>query len=311
MTDLKFGWHLHSFPIDGSDPGLFRGQLESTLDYVQDHFDSVWVDDHMMPWAEWQDNETPYVECLTTIAHFAARYPKLDFGASVLCQSYRNPALLAKTVANMQWLTSGRIIFGIGAGWMEPEYQSHNWDYPKPYVRIAQMEETIKIARAMWTDAPANYEGKYYRIEDAYCEPRPDPMPPILVGGGGEQLTLRVVAKHADMWNIPGHSYDDYARKLDILRAYCDEEGRDYDEIVKTWSCESIALAETGSKAAEIMAASPYDNHPVVGTPEDVAAHLQRYVDLGVTYLIVRLNDFPKQDGIRLFVDEVMPRLRQ
>lgn len=310
MTTLKFGWHLHSFPVDGSDAGAFRTQLHETLDYVQDHFDSVWVDDHVMPWAVWQPNDTPYVECLSTISHFAALYPKLDFGTSVLCQSYRNPALLAKTVANMQWLTEGRFIFGIGAGWMEPEYRSHNWEYPKPAIRIAQMEETIEIVRAMWTESPASYEGKYYRIEDAYCEPRPDPMPPILVGGGGEQLTLRVVAKHADMWNIPGHSYDEYKHKLEVLRGHCDAVGRDYDEIIKTWSCESISLATTEAVARKIAAESPYDNNSVVGTADAVANYLQQYVDLGVTYLIVRLNDFPQQDGLQQFVEEVMPRLR-
>lgn len=310
MTDLTFGWHLHSFPVDGSNATDFRSQLMATLDYAQNHFRSVWIDDHVMPWATWQSNDTPYIECLSTIAYLGARYPTIDIGASVLCQSYRNPALLAKTVANIQWLLEGRFIFGIGAGWMEPEYKSHNWEFPKPSVRIAQMVETIEIAKAMWTQAPASYEGKHYRIEEAYCEPRPDPIPPILIGGGGEELTLRAVAQHADMWNIPGHSIEQYRHKLDVLRGHCDKVDRDYDEIVKTWSCESIALAPTESEAKKIMETSPYDNNPVVGTPEMVAAYLQNYVDMGVTYIIVRLNDFPRMDGMQLFVEEVMPKLQ-
>ena len=122
MNELKFGWHMPSFPVDGSDGRAFIEQIDHTLDRVHSHFDSVWVDDHLMPWAEWQSNDTPYLECMTTITHFAARYPSLNFGASVLCQSYRNPALLAKMAANLQLLTGGRFIFGIGAGWMEEEY---------------------------------------------------------------------------------------------------------------------------------------------------------------------------------------------
>lgn len=311
MPDIKFGWHLHSFPVDGSSANAFRDQLTATLETIQGHFDSVWVDDHMMPWAEWQPNDTPYVECLTTMAHFAPLFPQLDFGASVLCQSYRNPALLAKTIANMQWLTGGRIIFGIGAGWMVPEYTSHNWDYPKASVRIAQMEETIEIAKRMWSGEPASFEGKYYRIEEAYCSPKPEPTPQILIGGGGEQLTLKVVAKHADMWNININNVETYAHKLDVLRQHCETVGRDFEQIEKTWSCESLSLATTETKAHQIAASSPYNNLPLIGTPKQVAEHFQKYIDMGVTTLITRLNDFPNLEGIQLFIDEVIPRLRE
>jgi alkanesulfonate monooxygenase SsuD/methylene tetrahydromethanopterin reductase-like flavin-dependent oxidoreductase (luciferase family) len=309
MSTLKFGWHMHSFPVDGSSGPTFLDQIHHTLNRIQPHFDSVWVDDHMWPWAQWQSNDTPYLECLTTIAYFAAAYPSLKFGASVLCQSYRNPGLLAKMAANLQLITGGRFLFGIGAGWMEEEYQAYNFDFPKPSVRIAQLEEVIQIVKKLWTESPASFEGNYYRIDNAYCEPRPDPIPPLLIGGGGEQLTLRVVAKYADWWNIPGGSYDNYAHKLDVLRQHCQTVGRDYDEIVKTWSAEAIALAETEAEARRLAAASPYNNHPIIGTPAQVAEQLQAFVDLGVTYLIVRLIDFPDTAGIELFAQEVMPRL--
>ena len=311
MKDLQFGWHMHSFPVDGSDGTAFVAQIDKTLGRVGAHFDSVWVDDHLMPWAPWQSNDTPYLECMTTITHFAARYPTLQFGSSVLCQSYRNPGLLAKMAANLQLLTGGRFIFGIGAGWMEEEYHAYNYPYPKASVRIAQLEEVVQIVKKLWTESPASFEGKYYRLENAYCEPRPDPVPPILIGGGGEQLTLRVVAKHADLWNIPGGSYENYVHKLAVLRQHCDAVGRDYDSIVKTWSAESIALAPTAAKAQAIADASPYNNHPIVGTPAQVGEQLQRFIDAGVEYLIVRLNDFPQTDGIELFVEEVMPALKR
>jgi len=309
MSELKFGWHMPSFPVDGSSGPAFVDQIHRTLSRIHPYFDSVWVDDHMMPWAEWQSNDTPYMECTTTIAYFAAAYPTLKFGASVLCQSYRNPGLLAKTAANLQLLTGGRFLFGIGAGWMEEEYHAYNFDFPKPSVRIAQLEEAVQIVKKLWTESPASFEGTYYRIQNAYCEPRPDPVPPLLIGGGGEQLTLRVVAKHADWWNIPGGTYENYAHKLDVLRGHCAAVGRDYDEIVKTWSAEAVALAETEAEAQRIAARSPYSQDSIVGTPAQVAEQLQAFVNLGVEVLIVRPLDFPNTEGIEMFAREVMPRL--
>jgi alkanesulfonate monooxygenase SsuD/methylene tetrahydromethanopterin reductase-like flavin-dependent oxidoreductase (luciferase family) len=310
MRELKCGWHMHSFPVDGSSGPAFLDQIHHTLQTIHPYVDSVWVDDHLMPWATWQPNDTPYLECLTTIAYFAAAYPTLQFGASVLCQSYRNPGLLAKMAANLQLLTGGRLIFGIGAGWMEEEYRAYNFDFPPPAVRLAQLEEAVQLVKRLWTESPANFAGSHYRLDNAYCEPRPNPIPPLLIGGGGEQLTLRVVAKYADWWNIPGGTVANYARKLDILRQHCAAVGRDYNSILKTWSAEAIAVAESEAEAQRIAAASPYNSHSIVGTPAQVAAQLRLFLDLGVEYLIVRLLDFPATAGIELFLHDVLPRLR-
>ena len=157
---------------------------------------------------------------------------------------------MAKMAANVQLLTGGRLLFGVGAGWMEEEYHAYNWEFPKPSVRIAQMVEAIRIVKQMWTEAPASFEGKYYRIENAYCEPQPDPIPPIMIGGGGEQLTLRAVAELADWWNIPGVRPEVYPHKLDVLRGHCDAVGRDYDEIVKTYNAETVIVAESEAEGA-------------------------------------------------------------
>ncbi len=309
MSKLKFGWHLPSFPVDGSSGPVFLDQLHQTLSRIQSHFDTAWVDDHMMPWAAWQSNDTPYTECLTTLAYFAATYPDLQFGALVFCQSYRNPALLAKTAANLQLLMGGRFLFGIGAGWMEEEYHAYNFDLPKTSVRIAQMEEAVQIVKKLWTEAPANFEGKYYRIQNAYCEPRPNPVPPLLIGGGGEKLTLRVVAKHADWWNFPGGTAETYAHKLKVLRQHCEAVGRNYEDIIKTCSVEALAVAESETEAKHIAASSPYNTHPIMGTPDQVAEQLQAFVDLGLDHFIVRVIDFPETKGVELFAREVIPRL--
>ena len=311
MTNLKFGWHMPSFPVEGSNATAFRAQISQTLDATQQYFDSVWVDDHFWPWAKFQAQDTPYIECFTTIAWFAARYPTLRFASCVACQSYRNPGVLAKMVANLQWLTGGRFIFGLGAGWMEEEYYAYNYEFPKPAVRIAQLEETIQLIQALWQDNPASYAGKYYKIDNAYLAPKPDPIPPLVIGGGGEQLTLRVVAKYANWWNLPGGTVENYAHKLAILRQHCDAVGRNYDDIVKTWASEAIAVAETEAEAQRLAAASPYKNNQIIGTPTQVAEQLQRFVDLGVEHLVVRIIDFPETHGIELFAKEVMPLLQK
>jgi alkanesulfonate monooxygenase SsuD/methylene tetrahydromethanopterin reductase-like flavin-dependent oxidoreductase (luciferase family) len=164
----------------------------------------------------------------------------------------------------------------------------------------------------MWTETPASYEGKHYRIHDAYCEPKPDPVPPILIGGGGEQLTLRAVARYADWWNIPGGTLDNYRHKLDVLREHCQAVGRNYDEIVKTWSAEVVALGETEAEARRILDASPYSQpEPIMGTPQQVAEQLGGFVEAGVSYIIVRCVDFPNTAGIELFMQDVMPLLRE
>ncbi len=227
----------------------------------------------------------------------------------MFCQSYRSPGVIAKTVANLQWLTGGRIVCGIGAGWMEREYRAFGYDFPKPAVRIAQLEEAIQIIKLLWTESPASFAGQYYRIENAYCSPKPNPIPPLLIGGGGEQLTLRLVAKYADWWNQPGGTLENYAQKLAVLRRHCAAVGRDYDAIRKTFNAESIAVARTEAAAKRLAAATPYQNGPIVGTPHQVAEKLHAFVALGVTYFAVRLVDFPSTAGLELFMDEVIPLL--
>jgi alkanesulfonate monooxygenase SsuD/methylene tetrahydromethanopterin reductase-like flavin-dependent oxidoreductase (luciferase family) len=310
MQRVRCSWHMPSFPVDGSSGPEFVEQIHQTMQRLPPAIEGVWVDDHMMPWASWQSNDTPYMECLTTIAAFAAAYPRLMFAAGVFCQSYRNPGLLAKMVANLQLLTGGRVIFGIGAGWMEEEYQAYNFEFPPPRVRLAQLEEAIQVVRQLWTQAPASFAGTYYRLENAYCEPRPDPLPPMLIGGGGEQLTLRLVAKYADWWNLSGGTPATFDHKLAVLREHCAAVGRDITTIVKTWSTDGIALAESETEARSIAASSPFTGNIIAGTPAQVTEQLQQFVDRGAEYLVVRLLDFPATAGLELFAEQVLPRLR-
>lgn len=312
MARLTFGWHAPPFPLDGSTAGRFVEQVDAMLAHVEGRFEAAWFDDHLIPWAPFQPPETPNLESLTTLAWFAARHPDLRFGTSVLCQSFRNPGLVAKMAANLQLLTGGRLLLGLGAGWLEDEFHQYGYDFPSGAVRIAQLEEAVQVIRRLWTGSPASFHGEHYRIEGAYGEPRPDPPPPILIGGGGERLTLRVVARWADWWNIPGGRPEVYEHKLRVLADHCDAVGRDFGDITKTWSPEVVAVAETRDEARAIADASPYtDDYPLVGIPDDVVEQLTPFVELGVEHLVLRFVDFPSTAGADLFAREVAPRLRE
>lgn len=311
MAQIDFGWRVPDFPTDGSDSPTFLRQITETLERIRGHFAAAWVADHVVPWAKWQAVDTPTVECWTTLTFLAARYPELTWGPIVLCQSYRNPALLAKMVANLSAFLPGKVVFGIGAGWKADEYRAYNWPFPAPAARIRQLEETVEIAKRLWTADRVTYEGQYYQVHDAYLDPKPDPLPPVMIGGGGEQLTLKVVARHADWWNLPGGTRENYTRKLEVLRGHCAQVGRDYDTIRKTWACEVVAVARSLEDARRLAEGSPfYSGNGLIGTPEQVREQLGEWVRLGVTHFQFRFADFPRTDGIQLFIDEVLPHFR-
>ncbi len=307
VKQAEFGWRVPDFPMDGSDNAAFLGQITRTLDLIRGRFDAAWVADHVVPWAGWQAVETPAVECWTTLTFLAARYPELTWGPIVLCQSYRNPALLAKMAAQLCAFLPGKFVFGIGAGWKEDEYRAYNWPFPKPSVRIKQLEETVEIAKRLWTEDDVTYAGDHYRVEHAYLNPKPNPVPPILIGGSGEQLTLRVVAKHADWWN-GGGTMENYTRKLDVLRGHCEAIGRDFSTIKKTWGCDAIAIAATEQEARRMAAASPfYSTSGLIGTADQVTEQIGQWIDLGVAHFHLRFADFPRTDGIERFLADVLP----
>ena len=150
--------------------------------------------------------EPDTLECWTATAAFATAYPQYDFGQIVLGNSYRHPPLLAKMASTLQALTGGRLILGIGAGWMESEYRAYGYPFPSAAVRLQQLGEAVQILRRMWTALPASFSGRHYQIEQAFNQPLPEPPPPIMIGAAGEQLALRLVARHADWWNLSGIS---------------------------------------------------------------------------------------------------------
>ncbi|HEU5100653.1 MAG TPA: LLM class flavin-dependent oxidoreductase [Roseiflexaceae bacterium] len=274
------------------------------LDGAAGAFESLWFPDHV------QYDSNTVAEGWTLLAFALARYPDKYCGHEVLCNSFRNPALLAKMAATAQALSGGRVILGLGAGWHAEEYRAYGWPFPSARVRIAQLAEAIALIRTLWTTAPATYQGQHYQLTDAYCEPRPDPCPPIMVGGAGEQYLLRVVAQHADSWNYVFSDLPAYAHKQAVLEQHCQAVGRDYDTITQVVRV-GVLIAETERDLRRLQAdptVRPLD-HGVVGTPEQVAEVLLSIIKQGADRLTVHFADAPRLDGTALFASAVLPYL--
>jgi alkanesulfonate monooxygenase SsuD/methylene tetrahydromethanopterin reductase-like flavin-dependent oxidoreductase (luciferase family) len=274
------------------------------LDRAAAGFESLWFPDHVQ-------YDAHYVaEGWSLLAFALGRYPDKICGHEVLCNSFRNPALLAKMIATTQALSGGRVVLGIGAGWQEQEYRSYGWPFPTTRVRIAQLAEAIQLIRAMWTAAPANYQGEYYQIADAYCEPRPDPIPPIMVGGAGEKYLLRVVAQHADWWNYVFTDPQTFTHKQAVLQEHCRAAGRDYDEITQVVRV-GVLIAETEEDIRRLQE-QPYVRpmeSGAIGTPEQVTEMLLSIVAQGADRLTVHFADAPRLEGTDLFTATVLPHL--
>jgi alkanesulfonate monooxygenase SsuD/methylene tetrahydromethanopterin reductase-like flavin-dependent oxidoreductase (luciferase family) len=279
-------------------------ELFPYLDQVVDPFDSLWFPDHV------QYGHHNVSEGWTILAFALARYPEKWCGHDVLCNSFRNPAHLAKMAAMAQAISGGRLVLGLGAGWNAEEYHAYGWPFPSARVRIAQLAEAIQLIRAMWSGAPATFHGEHYHVSDAYCEPRPNPAPPIMVGGAGETYLLRVVAEHADWWNYLFTSLEEYRHKQAVLRRHCHTVGRDYDTIVQVVHI-GVLVAESERELRRLRE-SP-DVRPlesgVIGTPDQVAEALRTIVAQGASRLTVHLADAPRPNGSLLFGAEVIPQL--
>jgi F420-dependent oxidoreductase-like protein len=313
-TFVPQGWKMELAGIAGAqekwDACVRIGRQAEELGY-----DSIWVYDHF------HNVPTPAHEAVfeawTTVAALSQQTERVRLGQMVSCQGYRSPALVAKITSTIDVISGGRLDWGIGAGWYDQEYRAYGYDFPEAKVRIGQLRETVEIVKAMWSEPDATYDGRWYSVSGAQCDPKPvqDPHPPVWIGGGGEQLTLRVVARLADCSNFGGKPHE-WAHKAEVLQQHCQDVGRDYDEIRKTWSPE-IFIRETEAEVAEAGSRSvwgePVDSWTagnLVGTPEQVAEKVQTYVDLGCTGFIPWCNDFPADTTLRLFAEQVMPEFR-
>ena len=291
MSAIEFGLMLQPFPLHFAGIELYEYNRR-LIRSLSSGFTTLWVEDHL------QLGETATHECMTTLSYFAGEFPQFRVGALVLCQSYRNPALTAKMAANLQLLSGGRFILGLGAGWKEDEYHAYGYPFPDTKTRLEELEEAAIIMKAMWTSSPSTYVGKHYSIHDAYCEPQPNPSIPLLIGGGGEEKTLAIVARRADWWNFNSCSVEEYAHKVAILKSHCMQVGRNPAEITLTY----LSTASVSEKPEQVVR-SP-QKHFVDGSSKEVINELERFHAIGVTHFMFRFLD---PESLEQFVKTVVP----
>ena len=306
MTKIHFGFTMPADQLDRTKRATYVDDLNRALQLVNGHFDSAWIIDHL------QSGHEDLLEGFTALTYMAALHPRLKFGHTVLCQSFRNPALVAKMGATLQFLSGGRFILGIGAGWNEQEFRAYGYDFPSARVRVEQLEEALQIIKALWTAERATFEGKHYQIREAFCEPRPIPLPPVMIGAFRPKM-LRLTAKYADWWNVSSTGIESYRNMLREFEHACMDVGRDPTQIRRSW-CGGCVCAPTQQAAAAIAgdrynAQDTDDDFDFVGTPEQVIEQMRPFIDLGVDYFMLDCGGFPDLTTLELLVSDVLPAL--
>ena len=294
---MQFGIHNPSFLFPSEEQSIFDA-LKRKVQWAEAH-GFVWFDvmDHMIQIAPGVGRaDDPFMESWTTLSALAAVTEKIRLGTMVTSVSYRNPALLAKMAATVDIISHGRLTLSIGAGWYETEYQQYNWEFPNPATRIHQMEEAVQVIKAMWTQPRANFHGKYFQIQDAILEPKPvqKPHPPVLIGGSGEKLTLRAVARHADACNLFGNPQE-IQQKLDVLRRHCQNEGREFEEIERTCLPTFLLSRDEASLKAKMeRLGAPGTSRGFALTASQATDLLTEYANVGIQLCICSIfkNDF-------------------
>jgi F420-dependent oxidoreductase-like protein len=293
----------------------FAGLLERAQACEESGFHSIWLADHM--WARGLA-DVDHLEIWTALSALAARTTRLRLGSLVLCNSYRNPALTAKMASSLDQISGGRLELGIGAGWMDEEYRGYGYNFPPVRVRLEQLDEGLDVIRRLFTEPRATFQGKYYALDDAANNPKPKqkPYPPITIGGSGERVLLRLVAKHADRWNCPVNAAADIAHKLAILRSHCAEVGRDPATITVSEQTIVVLGKDAGDFKMRWAMAKQFfggfadvDAVAVRGTPDQVAEGLRAKIANGVRLFTLMFGDLAPVETIRLFGERVLPQL--
>lgn len=298
----------------------YRDILDDVLHCEAHGYHSAWTSDHVI--GMYQNPGDPRFECWTTTAALAANTSTIRLGQLVLCNPFRHPSLMAKMGATLDAISGGRLILGLGTGWHEGEFRAYGYPYEGAAARVRRLDEAAQVIKKMWTEEAPSFEGRYYRIEDAYCSPKPvqRPHPPLMLAGSGEQLTLRTVARHADISNFAAWmgSPSDFEHKAEVLRRHCVKAGRDFDEIRLSWANYTLISEDRGSAEmsldrytrsmqARYGSAAGDRRPPLCGTPDDVIEQIQAYIDAGVTLFIHRFMGEDFREETRLFAEEVIP----
>jgi F420-dependent oxidoreductase-like protein len=282
-----FGYHLPLYTYPGaSSAELFDRVVEQVQAAEANGFKLVTVMDHLYQIAGVGSEDEPMLEAYSVLNALARETKRVQLGTLVTGVTYRNPALLAKIVTTLDITSAGRAILGLGAAWNESEHIGYGFDFPRVGERMDRLDEALTIAKAMFTQDRATFEGRFSKVENALNNPKPVQPggPPIMIGGGGEQRTLRIAAKHADMTHWFPLGFDVLKHKNEVLEGYCAEIGRDPSTIQRTMAAPAIVARDDAAKAA-LLESMPPERRPYIqgGTPAQAAEALKPYIDAGFT----------------------------
>ena len=307
------GWRMDLTEIE--DP-IEQYEAMTRVGKVADEtgaYDSIWVYDHFHTVPE-PTLETTF-EAWTITATLARDTHNVKVGQMVGCNGYRNPSLYAKIASTVDVASHGRLYAGLGAGWYEHEWLAYGFGFPELRDRMGMFREACEIIHRMWTEDYPKFEGKYYTIDGPINEPKgvQKPHPPFWIGGGGEKVTLKLVARWGDACNVGGDT-ETIRHKLAVLKGHCEDEDRDYAEIIKSTGAR-VHLIENEANAeretAQARGDRPYDEYArdtIVGTPEMVRERLQPKIDAGIDYFIISIpRTAYNHELVRRFAHEVIP----
>ncbi|HEY4669222.1 MAG TPA: LLM class flavin-dependent oxidoreductase [Tepidiformaceae bacterium] len=281
-------------------------------------YDSLWVCDHLYgP----QSPTIPILEAWSLVSALAAVTERAEIGTLVTPAGMRNPAQLGKVIATVDNIAGGRIIPGLGGGWMAREFTDFGVPFLSTGQRLGQLRETTELLKKMWDpeEGPVTYEGKYVRAENVVCEPKPVRKPPILIGGAGEKVTLKIAAQHADIWNNLAVHQHALERKIDALKGHLADVGRDPGSIVISQQClvtiapdEDSAgpMVETAKKVFGGHMGDPTGPLAIAGSPETVRRQIQKHIDLGCTMFVMEFFGRDTREPAKLFAETVLPHFK-
>jgi len=290
------GWRMDLNGIDKND------QWQTILDAANKiealNYESIWVYDHFhtVP----KPTQDPTFECWTLMSALSQTTEKVRLGQMCTCNSYRNPSYLTKVASNIDVMSNGRLEYAIGAGWYDHEYKAYGYEYPSDGERLKMLEESLIIYKLMTTEEEPKFEGKYYSIDGAINQPKPiqKPYPPLWVCGGGEKVTLKLLAKYGDYgnWDV---DVEGFIHKSNVLKQHCENEGRDFSVIGRTLHTNVLIANSEDELKSKISKLSTYTNipedyyfnRPLIGTKDKVFDTINKFKEAGCSYLIAYVPD--------------------